>query len=1653
MAIRSSRNPHIEVTGDTTTAVRALDQLDNSMSKLAGTVTVASGIIAAQITNKVIGSLVNGVNQIKSFAEQSTMLAARLETLKVSLELTGENAGYSAQQMGEFTQQLKDTGITTQVAQESLMRMIRAEIDLADATDLARMAQNAAVIAGEDSSATFNRMIYALQTGNRLLIDQLGLTFRHKEYQEKMAEQVGKTVDQLSEQEIMQARVNDLMEQGGLITGAYEAAMETAAKQAASLVRHQANVMEELGNMFQPLYIQKIQFMTELWKKLYKWLQDNQPALERIGKALGNLAESAKKLVVEGLDKVLDSLKNLLKPLAEFLELVGYLVTDLDSFQGILMVVHAALYAVLGVITVIVGRAVLGMLISLVIKLGLLLLSPLSLLLALAAVLGLVVAGMKMFNTIQEKTAKEGTEAITTSLKDQEEALERSLRQRGATETEVLEAIAQLRADHYKKESENAFTHGYDMVVQFAEGMASAIHWVIDQLIQLGNIIAHWLESLSPPRIAPNIDVWGANMIKSWAEGMLDYDFSGTLEKIGGSVRSGVARIAEGFSRLDLVFFTRLTGALEDFIRTMGQWGKIAEDKVVPAIQKMRKAVSDAIGALRVGDYEELDKIITKLANSFGGLSDTMQVYIRALFDSELAMARIQLAQSKINVVMQKYSALLRPLQRQLEGIHRAQAGLAAEEERTRLEEILSHHSTSVLEKKKARLALDALNIEQEMRDLEGQAADETESYEQEIDAAQLVLAANAERLGIIGEIVGLVSKENELYAEQAAILERIAAAAVAAATGGGGGGGIPDAPDLGDKWPADIRNLPEGAWPGDIEGEGPFGGITSAMVGLKTELNKIFTDLGTSFGELGTVWENVGTLFDEKILTPLKLAFADFWGDVEASFEEEGVIRTFVTTIPQLLYDGLKEAFPDAMSSADDLAGGAATALGVGLATIIVGGILKGFLVTGTGAPLAGALGGLLGGTAATGAAATAGGTAGAEVGTGLLFGLGKAVTGAGGAAGIAAALAPIALPLAVIALGIVGIGAAWALWGPAIEESWGMMFEDIPAAAKAADLSGFQAFQVAMMEIMVPGGAAGRLSDEFQAENLAEAALEEMRGVNESLMNLAATSENFSMMDAIAAGMAIRNDTDFVNDFVTIIGGELIKLEDPVQVEYLNHTEKMWAAIAAANEDAKPTAEELARIYHLPLTPAETLLADLELATPSTDELIGGLTGFLNDPAVGTGVRTGVTTAVADMMTIPESSPLIDTAVADSQASVGAYLALAMDMTDFDLMDYAETTGLPLADAAADMLKAIPDSSVWLSAKGETGDELRRQIAATLMINVDETSTEGKAIVDAYRTFGSLVLAGIIEGVEDTDELLAAIDRVTIGVLDSWNDGFGTQSPSTETAAIGEDIIAGFVEGLGDTEETIVTRIDEIATFVLDAWNKLMLDTNKVVTDSRLIISSSWRNLLSDAEIFFTDWIKEIDTKLEEIFGIDGLFQTWVNTNVTWFTDVGIPLIKQVGIDLADGFFLGLKSKEQLIYDWVYALIKNIKDQMETAGDVDSPSKVTMRIGEFLMLGLLTGMQSMEGQLLGAATNIMQGVTGAFAPDKLANFQAMQQEVAMRDFAMGNYGAVANARETKPQEGTKVYVTINDLNAMTMFLRYLEGMSNLETLGEFTR
>lgn len=294
---------------DTTELEKAASALDKMFNKADS---------AEKATDKLKKSTIDMVDAVKAatqafaawevtkFGGQVLEAAARFETLGVVMDVAGQNAGYMASQMREFEVALNKQGITAKESRTTLTQLAAAHVDLSKASELARGAQDLAVVGGINSSEAFQRMVIGIQRGDTEVLRSIGINVQWEKSYEALAAKLGKASSAMSEQEKIEARTNAVMSESIKYTGIYEAAMATAGKQLTSMPRYFSDISVSMGTVGLTAFSTGIQYATDKLKSLDDWLKElvKDGTIESWGSKLNNTLT----LVASNLDSVVVAL-------------------------------------------------------------------------------------------------------------------------------------------------------------------------------------------------------------------------------------------------------------------------------------------------------------------------------------------------------------------------------------------------------------------------------------------------------------------------------------------------------------------------------------------------------------------------------------------------------------------------------------------------------------------------------------------------------------------------------------------------------------------------------------------------------------------------------------------------------------------------------------------------------------------------------------------------------------------------------------------------------------------------------------------------------------------------------------------------------------------------------------------------------------------------------------------------------------------------------------------------------------------------------------------------------------------------------------------------------------------------------------------------
>jgi phage-related protein len=181
------------------------------------------------------------------FGVASFQTAARVGEMDASLRALAKANKLSYPEMQKTVTQIRGQGIEAGTAQTLVAQFAQSQLKLSDATKLATVAQDAAVISGRNSTEVLADLVHGVTTQNSQVLKNAGLNVMAGQAMDAYAKSLGKATKDLTSAERAQAVLNGVLEDGKTIAGAYKEAMKEPGKVLRSFKRVVDDVKLSVG--------------------------------------------------------------------------------------------------------------------------------------------------------------------------------------------------------------------------------------------------------------------------------------------------------------------------------------------------------------------------------------------------------------------------------------------------------------------------------------------------------------------------------------------------------------------------------------------------------------------------------------------------------------------------------------------------------------------------------------------------------------------------------------------------------------------------------------------------------------------------------------------------------------------------------------------------------------------------------------------------------------------------------------------------------------------------------------------------------------------------------------------------------------------------------------------------------------------------------------------------------------------------------------------------------------------------------------------------------------------------------------------------------------------------------------------------------------
>ena len=175
---------------DVTGFVSGLDKGKAGLSAFERSVDSMKTALIALVSSAVLFKFGQGIVDIGTNA---LMAAARVQELEIINEQLGKNAGIPTDAIKRETAEVREMGIEAAVANQVIAEFIRNGLDLSKASELARVAQDAATISGRNSTEALNGIINGIVTLQPEVIRTNGITINLAQAEQELARSLGKS--------------------------------------------------------------------------------------------------------------------------------------------------------------------------------------------------------------------------------------------------------------------------------------------------------------------------------------------------------------------------------------------------------------------------------------------------------------------------------------------------------------------------------------------------------------------------------------------------------------------------------------------------------------------------------------------------------------------------------------------------------------------------------------------------------------------------------------------------------------------------------------------------------------------------------------------------------------------------------------------------------------------------------------------------------------------------------------------------------------------------------------------------------------------------------------------------------------------------------------------------------------------------------------------------------------------------------------------------------------------------------------------------------------------------------------------------------------------------------------------------------------------
>jgi phage-related protein len=270
---------------------------------------------SSRLNNAMIGiGVVAGVAGagVIAMGTKAFMAAARVDELDYALNAVGKSTKMGYKALQDEALEIKGVGIEMEIAQKSVLKFAQNNLELGKASEIARIAQDLAIISGENSTETYNRLTHAVITGRSEVLKSVGIQKSAGQMYEEYAKKIGVATSSMTFQQKQAAILEGVIKEGANVFGTYEAAMKSPGKLLRSFARLHNELQVSVGGVLLKAFGPIIYSLYNMEKALAKAFDKSE--------VVKNVLEAFRRVMVK-----------LTAPVSDFVDRLTMMIKGLDG--------------------------------------------------------------------------------------------------------------------------------------------------------------------------------------------------------------------------------------------------------------------------------------------------------------------------------------------------------------------------------------------------------------------------------------------------------------------------------------------------------------------------------------------------------------------------------------------------------------------------------------------------------------------------------------------------------------------------------------------------------------------------------------------------------------------------------------------------------------------------------------------------------------------------------------------------------------------------------------------------------------------------------------------------------------------------------------------------------------------------------------------------------------------------------------------------------------------------------------------------------------------------------------------------------------------------------------------------------------------------